>query len=122
MSTTGDISLILGVWTLKIDYIGYYLGSIKGAIKGETRNLDYSSSEPQDCCSFKAWFLGDCWVRFALLRRKAKGLRVGAYVPNHWVLRIWLLVLVLQVLGKYMSIENLDPQGKGSMATLLRAS
>ena len=32
-------------------------------------------------------------------------------VPNNQVLGIWVIVLVVQVLGKYMTIGYLDPQG-----------
>ena len=28
---------------------------------------------------------------------------------NNWVLRVWVIVIVVQVLGKYMIIRYLDP-------------
>ena len=30
-------------------------------------------------------------------------------VPNNWVLGIWVLVIIVQVWGKYMIIGHLDP-------------
>ena len=32
-------------------------------------------------------------------------------VPNYWVLGFWVIVIIVQVLGKYMNIGYLDPQG-----------
>ena len=32
------------------------------------------------------------------------------HVPNNWVLRIWVKVNVVQVLGKLMTPQNLYPQ------------
>ena len=32
-------------------------------------------------------------------------------VPNNWVLRVLVLVVIVQVLGKYMIIRYLDPLG-----------
>ena len=34
------------------------------------------------------------------------------HVPN-WVLGIWVVVAVIQVWGKYMILEYLDPEGVG---------
>ena len=31
------------------------------------------------------------------------------HVPNNWVLGFWVIVIVVQVLGKYMIIRYLDP-------------
>ena len=31
------------------------------------------------------------------------------HVPNIWVLGFWVIVIMVQVLGKSMIIENLDP-------------
>ena len=31
------------------------------------------------------------------------------HVPNNWVLRVLVIVIVVQVLGKYMIIRYLDP-------------
>ena len=31
------------------------------------------------------------------------------HVPNSWVLGFWVIVVVVQVLGKYMIIGYLDP-------------
>ena len=39
--------------------------------------------------------------------QQAPTLRV--HVPNNWVLRVWAIVIVVQVLGKYMIIRYLDP-------------
>ena len=36
------------------------------------------------------------------------------HVSNNQVLGIWVLVIMVQVLGKYMTIRYLDPQGKVS--------
>ena len=33
------------------------------------------------------------------------------HVPNYWVLRVLAIVIVVQVLGKYMIIGYLDPEG-----------
>ena len=30
-------------------------------------------------------------------------------VPKNWVLGIWVIVIIVQVLGKYMIIRYLDP-------------
>ena len=30
-------------------------------------------------------------------------------VPNNWVLRIWVIVFLVQLWGRYMIIEYLDP-------------
>ena len=39
--------------------------------------------------------------------RKCHALRV--HVPHNWVLRIWVIVIIVQVWGKYMIIGYLDP-------------
>ena len=31
------------------------------------------------------------------------------HVPNNWVLGFWVVVIMVQVLGKYMTIGYLDP-------------
>ena len=31
--------------------------------------------------------------------------------PNNWVLGIWAIVIIVQILGKYMIIGYLDPLG-----------
>ena len=31
------------------------------------------------------------------------------HVPNNWVLGIWVIVILVQVLGKYMIVRYLDP-------------
>ena len=31
------------------------------------------------------------------------------HVPNNWVLGFWVIVIIVQVLGKYMIIKCLDP-------------
>ena len=31
------------------------------------------------------------------------------HVPNNWVLGIWVIVIIVMVLGKYMIIRYLDP-------------
>ena len=36
-------------------------------------------------------------------------LSIRVPVPNNWVLRIWVIAIVVQVLGKYMIIGYLDP-------------
>ena len=33
-------------------------------------------------------------------------------VPNNWVLGFWVIVIIVQVLGKYMIFRYLDPLGK----------
>ena len=33
------------------------------------------------------------------------------HVLNNWVLRVWVIVIVVQILGKYMDIRYLNPQG-----------
>ena len=33
----------------------------------------------------------------------------GVQVPNNWVLGFWVIVIIVQVLGKYMIIRYLDP-------------
>ena len=33
------------------------------------------------------------------------------HVPNNWVLGLWVIVIIVVVLGKYMNIRYLDPQG-----------
>ena len=35
------------------------------------------------------------------------------YVPNNLLLGIWVIVITVQILGKYMIIGYLDPQGWG---------
>ena len=40
-------------------------------------------------------------------RDKVLGFRVQ--VPNNWVLGFWVIVIMVQVLGKYMIIKYLDP-------------
>ena len=37
------------------------------------------------------------------------GLGFRAHVPNNEVLRIWLIVILVQALGKYLFIRYLDP-------------
>ena len=34
------------------------------------------------------------------------------HVPNNWVLGIWVILIIVQVLGKYMIIRYLDPYKK----------
>ena len=41
------------------------------------------------------------------LKPEAQSLRV--HVPNNWVLGIWVIVIMVQVWGKYMIIGYLDP-------------
>ena len=36
-------------------------------------------------------------------------LSLRVHVPNNWVLRIWVIVIIVLVLGKYMIIWYLDP-------------
>ena len=36
----------------------------------------------------------------------------GVHVPNNLILWIWGMVIIVQVLGKYMIIRYLDPEGK----------
>ena len=38
-----------------------------------------------------------------------KSLTQRVHVPNNWVLRIWVIVITVQVLGKYMIIRYSDP-------------
>ena len=38
-------------------------------------------------------------------------LSLNVQVPCNWVLGIWVIVIVVQVLGKYMIIKYLDPSG-----------
>ena len=45
-----------------------------------------------------------------------KTLRV--HVPNNEVLGFWVVVIIVQVLGKYMIIEYLHPQGEGCSGQL----
>ena len=33
------------------------------------------------------------------------------HVPNNWVLGIWVIVIIVQVLGEHMMIRYLDPYG-----------
>ena len=33
---------------------------------------------------------------------------LGVQVPNIWVARILVIVVIIQILGKYMTIEDLD--------------
>ena len=40
-------------------------------------------------------------------RRSAITLRV--HVPNNWVLRVFVIAIIVQVLGKYRIIRYLDP-------------
>ena len=37
------------------------------------------------------------------------GFRFRVHVPNNLVLGIWVIVIIVQVLGKYMIIRYLDP-------------
>ena len=49
------------------------------------------------------------------LARKAQTLKpivpltLGVHIPNTWVLGIWVIVIIVQVLGKYMILRYLDP-------------
>ena len=38
---------------------------------------------------------------------ETQSLRV--HVPNNWVLGIWVMVVIVVVLGKYMGLRYLDP-------------
>ena len=40
-------------------------------------------------------------------------LSLRVHVPNIWLLRVLVIVIIVQVLGKYMIIEYLDPLGLG---------
>ena len=40
-------------------------------------------------------------------------------VPNNLVLGFWVIVIIIQVLGKYMVISYLDPEVKGLYTGLL---
>ena len=57
--------------------------------------------------------MAEAWnavVRLVSARKQTSNtLRV--HVPNNWVLGIWVIVLIVLVLGKYMIIRYLDPQG-----------
>ena len=37
------------------------------------------------------------------------GITLTVHVPNNWVLRVLVIVIIVQVLGKYMIIRYLDP-------------
>ena len=36
-------------------------------------------------------------------------LSLRVHVPNNWILRVLVMVIIVQVLGKYMIIRYLDP-------------
>ena len=36
-------------------------------------------------------------------------LSLRVHVPNNWILRVLVIVIIVQVLGKYMIIRYLDP-------------
>ena len=41
---------------------------------------------------------------------RAEGLlTLRVHVPNNWVLGFWVIVIIVQALGKYMIIRYLDP-------------
>ena len=42
-------------------------------------------------------------------------LALRVHVPNNWVLRVLVIAIVVQVLGKYMTIRYLDPKGRASV-------
>ena len=44
-------------------------------------------------------------------RARCKGLQ--GEVSNNYVLGLWAIVIIVQVLGKYMIVKSLDPWGKG---------
>ena len=56
-----------------------------------------------------------CWPNLASLvtRHSLKMFRhfLRVHVPTNWILRVLVIVIIVQVLGKYMSIRYLDPLG-----------
>ena len=48
---------------------------------------------------------------FLLAPSKFSKLTLRVQVPNNWVLRALVIVILVQVSGKYMSIRYLDPSG-----------
>ena len=45
------------------------------------------------------------------LRNPGSAIPQRVHVPNNQVLGFWVIVIVVQVLGKYMIIRYLDPKG-----------
>ena len=45
--------------------------------------------------------------------RDIRGLGFRVQVLNTWVVGIWVVVIIMQLLGKYMNIRYLDPKGNG---------
>ena len=43
---------------------------------------------------------------------RAEDVALRVHVPNHWVLRVLVIVIVVKVLGRYMIIRYLDPEGR----------
>ena len=44
---------------------------------------------------------------------------LGVHVPNHWVLGMWVIVIIVQVWGKYMIIGYLGALGKDLQDTVI---
>ena len=44
-----------------------------------------------------------------LLTMQFRDLSLRVHVPNNWVLGIWVIVVMVQVWGKYTIIGHLDP-------------
>ena len=44
---------------------------------------------------------------------------LSVQVSNNWVLWVWVIVIAVQVLGKYMNIRYLDPLGQPLKRTAL---
>ena len=59
---------------------------------------------------------------FTPFRPSSARLTQRVHVPNNLVLGIWVIVIIVQVLGKYMTIRYLDPltNMKAEMGTLLQ--
>ena len=46
-----------------------------------------------------------------MLKLASCSLALRVHVPNNWVLGFWVVMVIVQVLGQYMIIGYLDPQG-----------
>ena len=54
----------------------------------------------------------DCGGDIAPMALKARSMylpvTLRVYVPKNWVLGFWVIVIIVQLLGKYMTIRYLD--------------